>query len=138
MVTVVEGVDVENLDPRIMPALKKIEWELWGDEPGFLTITSGYRSPEYNAKIGGAKYSKHIEGIAVDLSTYGFSIEVIRELLMRLSLEGFNGLGFYKNNSLHADLRETKACWGPDYTRNSIPEEVADIFEAHLEGRISI
>lgn len=33
-----------------------------------MIITSSYRSPEYNAKIGGAPASKHLEGIAVDVS----------------------------------------------------------------------
>lgn len=31
-------------------------------------ITSSYRSPEYNAKVGGAKRSMHLKGRAVDIS----------------------------------------------------------------------
>ena len=33
-----------------------------------LVINSSYRSPQYNASIGGSKGSKHMEGIAVDLA----------------------------------------------------------------------
>ena len=32
-----------------------------------IRINSGYRTPEYNAKIGGAKKSKHMLGLAADL-----------------------------------------------------------------------
>ena len=31
-------------------------------------ITSSYRSPEYNASVGGAKRSMHLKGRAVDIS----------------------------------------------------------------------
>ena len=30
-------------------------------------ITSGYRTPEWNAKCGGAKYSYHMRGMAADI-----------------------------------------------------------------------
>ena len=33
-----------------------------------ITITSSYRSPEYNRNIGGSSKSKHMEGIAVDIA----------------------------------------------------------------------
>lgn len=33
-----------------------------------LTVTSGYRSPEYNKDIGGATMSNHMLGLAVDFS----------------------------------------------------------------------
>lgn len=32
-----------------------------------ITITSGYRTPAHNAKVGGAKYSYHMRGMAVDI-----------------------------------------------------------------------
>lgn len=35
--------------------------------PGEHKMTSGYRSPEHNAKIGGAKLSNHMTGNAVDI-----------------------------------------------------------------------
>lgn len=39
------------------------------DEVGFpLKLNSTYRSPEYNKSIGGSKGSKHMEGIAADIS----------------------------------------------------------------------
>lgn len=35
--------------------------------PGEHKMTSGYRSPEHNAKIGGAKLSNHMTGNAIDI-----------------------------------------------------------------------
>ena len=36
-------------------------------------ITSGYRTPEWNKKCGGAKYSYHMRGMAADIRVDGIS-----------------------------------------------------------------
>ncbi|MEM1231237.1 MAG: D-Ala-D-Ala carboxypeptidase family metallohydrolase [Pseudomonadota bacterium] len=52
---------VEALE-HLMTTLKERRW------PGqTLTILSGWRSPRHNANVGGAPYSRHIYGDAVDL-----------------------------------------------------------------------
>lgn len=33
-----------------------------------MVITSGYRSPEHNEKIGGVKNSSHLKGVAADIA----------------------------------------------------------------------
>ena len=44
-------------------------------------ITSGYRTPTWNAKCGGAKYSYHMRGMAADIRVDGMSAkEVAKEL----------------------------------------------------------
>ena len=35
-----------------------------------LIVNSAYRSPEHNARVRGAKRSKHLEGIAFDIGAY--------------------------------------------------------------------
>ena len=40
-----------------------------GDEP--IIITSGYRSPEVNKRVGGSPTSNHLTGCAVDIRCYG-------------------------------------------------------------------
>lgn len=40
--------------------------EAWGKP---LTVTSGYRCPELNRIVGGAKTSHHLRGMAADIST---------------------------------------------------------------------
>ncbi|MDE7154989.1 MAG: peptidase M15 [Muribaculaceae bacterium] len=40
--------------------------EAWGKP---ITVTSGYRCPELNKAVGGAKTSHHLSGMAADIST---------------------------------------------------------------------
>ena len=78
-----------------------------------ITVNSGYRSPEYNAKIGGVKNSQHLLGKAADITIEGLKpaevYRIIDELIdMGLMLQG--GLGSYKSFT-HYDIRKTKARW---------------------------
>jgi zinc D-Ala-D-Ala carboxypeptidase len=43
---------------------------LLGDKP--ILISSGYRSPQVNAAVGGSKSSAHMSGLAADFSCPGF------------------------------------------------------------------
>lgn len=52
-------------------------------------ITSSYRSPEYNASVGGAKRSMHLQGRAVDIScanSYNRRIIVMEALDLGLTV----------------------------------------------------
>lgn len=44
-------------------------------------ITSGYRTPEWNKKCGGAKYSYHMCGMAADIRVNGMSAKEIAKKL---------------------------------------------------------
>ena len=81
-----------------------------------IRITSGYRSPEYNASIGGAKHSKHMLGQAADIKVAGYPPKVVADTIERLIHEGRmveGGLGRYKNFT-HFDVRGRRARWGSD------------------------
>lgn len=72
-----------------------------------LVINSAYRSPSYNAKVGGSPKSKHLLGIAFDISLQGYD----RYELTRLAEEvGFMGIGQY-DHFIHVDAREAPARW---------------------------
>lgn len=100
-----------------------------------LDITSGYRSPAYNAAVGGAKKSQHTHRNAVDVSTRGMSQAEVRALAEEASRVGFRGIGIY-SDSLHFDVREKAAVWGPNFKSSSIPAGFQDFAAAHIQNKI--
>ena len=78
-----------------------------------LSISSGYRSPAHNAKIGGAKDSQHKYGRAADFSVSGKNpIEIAKgiESLIAAGKIKQGGIGIYPT-WVHYDIRGTKARW---------------------------
>jgi uncharacterized protein YcbK (DUF882 family) len=78
-----------------------------------IQITSGYRSPEHNAKVKGAKNSMHVLGMAADIKVAGMTPKQVAEVIERLIAEKKmkeGGIGIYKT-WLHYDIRNTKARW---------------------------
>lgn len=55
--------ELEIYLPSLVSALNKLE-EKWGHP---LVVTSGYRTPEHNSKIGGAFNSAHLYCMAADI-----------------------------------------------------------------------
>lgn len=90
--------------------------DAWGKP---LSINSGYRSPEHNAAVGGAKNSQHTHGNAFDIDASGMPLEERNALIAAARESGFQGSGVY-DNSLHFDVGPERA-WGPDYHRGSLP-----------------
>jgi uncharacterized protein YcbK (DUF882 family) len=78
-----------------------------------ITITSGYRSPEHNAKIKGAKNSQHITGMAADIKVAGMTpkeISLVIEGLIESGKMKQGGIGVYPS-WVHYDTRGIKARW---------------------------
>lgn len=69
-------------------------------------ITSGYRTPEHNAKVGGAKYSYHIRGMAADIRVDGMTAKEIAKKLDAIVPDEC-GIIVY-NNWVHFDVRSSK------------------------------
>jgi uncharacterized protein YcbK (DUF882 family) len=78
-----------------------------------ITITSGYRSPEHNAKIKGAKNSQHITGMAADIKVAGMTpkeVALVIEGLIESGKMKQGGIGIYPS-WVHYDIRNVKARW---------------------------
>ena len=78
-----------------------------------LHINSGYRSPAYNKKIGGAKFSQHLLGKAADIRSDKYTPAQIYQAISGLIAQGKmkeGGLGRY-NKFTHYDIRGTKSRW---------------------------
>ena len=73
-------------------------------------INSGYRSPVYNAEIGGSPNSYHKELIAWDL----YSLDTPYEDRVRVAREvGFTGIGIYpRKNFTHVDMGRRRTFYG--------------------------
>tara|TARA_R110000782_G_scaffold120825_1_gene211830 strand:- start:130 stop:492 length:363 start_codon:yes stop_codon:yes gene_type:complete len=71
-------------------------------------ITSGFRTEEWNLKIGGRVGSSHIKGLAVDIYLPQGSRE--RFLIINALIEvGFNRLGIaFKRKFIHVDMDRSK------------------------------
>lgn len=73
-----------------------------------LIINSGYRSIEYNRKVGGAPNSQHLKGKAFDIR---ITPQVSREdIKNHAKAAGFKGIGDY-DSFVHVDTREKPAYW---------------------------
>lgn len=71
-----------------------------------IIITSGYRTPGWNAKCSGAKYSYHMRGMAADIKVNGMKA---KELAKKLDEIVPNGCGIIVYNSwVHFDVRDGK------------------------------
>lgn len=65
----------------------------------------GYRSPQENNTQGGSSLSRHVQGIAVDMSTH--PDDMATQILYEKTLEfGFGGVGYYPSlKFVHGDMR---------------------------------
>ena len=71
-------------------------------------ITSGYRTPEWNKKCNGAKYSYHMRGMAADIKVDGISAkELAKKLNEIVPAECGCGIITYEN-WVHFDVRTGK------------------------------
>ena len=100
-----DGSDEIRIDPNLVKYLEKIRAHF--GKP--VRITSGYRSPTYNAKVGGVKNSYHMKGMAADIVIDGVKSKEVAQYAEKI---GCGGIGWYEaRNFTHIDTRSGCVRW---------------------------
>lgn len=76
-------------------------------------INSGYRTPTYNKKVGGAKNSQHPKATAADITARSKTPKQLHAIILKLIKQGRmhdGGLGLYPG-FVHYDVRPKPARW---------------------------
>ena len=78
-----------------------------------MLITSAYRDPAHNRRVGGAKASYHMRGMAFDIRVDNIDPDRLIDTAKAL---GFRGFGTYpRQGFVHIDTREAPARWGDPF-----------------------
>lgn len=83
--------------PRTIDVLQSLR-----DALGPIVVNSGYRSPAYNASVGGATYSRHMYGDGLDLVAVNHDLDTLADACED---EGAHYIGWYESH-IHCDWRE--------------------------------
>ena len=100
-----DGSDAVLVAPRLVMVLQTIR-DHFGRS---VTISSAYRTPQYNAKVGGVAHSQHCYGTAADISVRGQTPAAVAAYARQL-MPDWGGVGIY-DTFTHIDVREVKADW---------------------------
>jgi len=102
------------VEDRLNPLCISLEVirEYFGNKP--ITITSGYRTPEYNSNVvHGAIRSQHMYGRAADIKIKGVHARIVARGIRKLIREKRilnGGVGSYTSFT-HYDIRGNNAYW---------------------------
>lgn len=97
-----DGSPVVFIDKYLVGVLEILRTKI--EKP--VIITSGYRTPQRNKEVGGAKYSYHMRGQAVDIKVDGMSAKEIANKLNEIVPDSY-GIIVY-NTWVHIDRRSEK------------------------------
>lgn len=96
------------INPKLVEYVQKIR-DHFGKS---ITVTSGYRCPVHNKRIGGATGSRHSKGDAADIVVTGVAP---REVAKYAESIGIKGIGLYETSAdghfTHVDTRDVKSFW---------------------------
>lgn len=95
-----------RLDPELVELLEQFRKDV-GNKP--IRVLSGYRDISYNTKVGGAKRSYHLRGMAADITIEGVSVKRMKKIAVAV---GFRGIGTYPAKGfVHVDVRPWPSHW---------------------------
>lgn len=98
------GFDEILIDEKLVTLLQKMR-----DKFGAINISSAYRTPAYNKKVGGVSGSQHLYGLAADITIQDSSR--LLEAAQYAEKIGFTGVGLDDKYQkfLHVDTRAKKS-----------------------------
>lgn len=118
-----------HVNPRVLP-------ELWTKLENFakslgrpITLNSAYRTPEYNARVGGARNSMHVQRKAADVQWGTSSVQGRVDMIQRAVDAGLTGIGCY-NGFIHVDIG-AKRQWGPNGSRTGQFAQYKPVLQAN-------
>lgn len=100
-----DGSDPIFISPDLVSVLQKIRAHF--GKP--VTITSAYRTPAHNAKVGGVADSQHLYGAAADIKVKNVSPLRVAQYAEQILINK-GGIGVYET-FVHIDVRPTKSRW---------------------------
>ena len=101
------------INTRLLPLCKVLEKVREEIDSNPVHIISGYRTPYHNKRVGGARRSKHLSGIAADIMSKDVPPEDIFNVFNHLIMHGEvsdGGLSLY-SWGVHYDTRGHRARW---------------------------
>jgi len=103
------GSDEILIDDKLVKLLQKMR-----DKFGVINISSAYRTPAYNKKVGGVSNSQHLYGLAADITFAKSSPAILEEAARYAQMIGFTGIGLDSKYQMymHLDTRPS-----PSYFR---------------------
>ena len=102
-----DGSDAVLVAPRLVMVLQSIRSHFGAA----VTINSGYRTPQYNTKVGGVAHSQHCYGTAADITVRGQKPAAVAAYARQL-MPDWGGVGVYSQKGFtHIDVREVKSDW---------------------------
>lgn len=100
--------DLIRISPRLINVLEEIRTRASGYP---INVTSGYRPPAYNRKVGGVSNSTHIDGLAADIYSDYLSVHELHDICDDV-IGDRGGVGYYPSQGfIHVDLRGYRARW---------------------------
>ena len=100
-----DGSDVILVAPRLVMVLETLRTHF--NKP--VRISSGYRTPAYNKRVGGKARSQHTCGTAADITIPGVSPSQVAAFARSL-MPDWGGIGIYPTFT-HVDVREARSDW---------------------------
>ena len=101
-----DNTDVIFIAPELVKLLQSVR-DYFGKP---VTITSGYRTVHYNAKVpNSASDSEHCKGLAADIKIAGVAPKTIAKYVETL-IPNSGGIGIYPN-FVHVDTRPKRSRW---------------------------